>query len=148
VKSSAAPPLWNRGIVGRDEVIVGAHSIRVESFRDLIAWQRSMDLVVKCYKAAAGFPSSETYGLTGQIRRAASSTPANIAEGKGRGFGRAFVNHPQIASGSLCELETHLEIAGRLGLLNPAVEAELRKDTDDIGRLVAALRKSIESALK
>jgi len=91
--------------------------MRVEGFRDLVVWQKAVELVIECYKATRDFPSTERYGLTSQLQRAAVSVPANIAEGKGRGFNGSYVNHLAIANGSLCELETHIEIAKQLGYL-------------------------------
>jgi four helix bundle protein len=87
----------------------------VNSYRDLIVWQKSMDLVVLCYKIAETFPKDEIYGLTSQLRRSAVSIPANIAEGHGReGLGE-YIHFLGIAQGSLRETETHLLIAIRLG---------------------------------
>jgi four helix bundle protein len=78
-------------------------------------WQNSMELVVACYKLSAALPPEERFGLASQIKRAAVSIPANIAEGFGRWNAREFARFLAIASGSLRELETHLLIAGRLG---------------------------------
>jgi len=78
----------------------------VRSYRDLIVWQKAMDLVVQCYNLTKNFPNSELYGLTSQLRRAAVSIPSNIAEGHGRSSTKAYVNHLMIAHGSLMELET------------------------------------------
>jgi four helix bundle protein len=80
----------------------------VQSYQDLTAWQRAMDLVEAVYRATQSWPREELYGLTNQARRAAVSVPANIAEGKGR-FGPAeFLHHLSMATGSLHETETHL----------------------------------------
>ena len=86
----------------------------IESHRDLLVWQKAVDLVVECYEVCQHFPDSERYGLTSQIRRAASSIPANIAEGKARGTTGAFINYLSIADGSLAELDTHWEVSVRL----------------------------------
>ena len=88
------------------------------TIRDLKIWQKSMDLTVESYRASASFPSDEKFGLISQIRRAATSVPANIAEGFGRWNSREFSRFLAIASGSLRELETHLQIAQRLGYLS------------------------------
>ncbi|MDP1797447.1 MAG: four helix bundle protein, partial [Planctomycetaceae bacterium] len=90
----------------------------------------------------------ERFGLISQIQRAAASVPANIAEGKGRGFNRAFVNHLAIACGSLCELETHLELAARLGYLDTTEVRSIQQEIGDVGRLITALRKSVEAAIQ
>ena len=86
-----------------------------ESFRDLVAWQRAMTLVTQVYRATDTFPRREIYGLTNQVRRSAVSVASNIAEGKGRLSKREYVQFLSRARGSLCELETQLEIAVNLG---------------------------------
>ena len=73
----------------------------VRHYTDLIAWQKAMDLVVGVYEATNGFPPSERFGLTNQLRRAAVSVPSNIAEGQGRQSTRDFLRCLSIASGSL-----------------------------------------------
>jgi four helix bundle protein len=87
----------------------------IRSHRDLIVWQKAIDLVVSVYRATEGFPKTETYGLTSQIRRAVTSIPANIAEGQGRRLSKEFVYFLANARGSLWELDTHVEAATRLG---------------------------------
>ena len=116
----------------------------VQRFR---VWQVSVELVVQCYKLSATFPSDERFGLVSQIRRAATSVPANIAEGFGRWNSREFVRFLAIASGSLRELETHLIIASRLGYLaSPAVGPTMRT-IDDLSRMMYRMRqRMIESA--
>jgi four helix bundle protein len=84
----------------------------------LIVWQKAMDLVESVYGETACFPREETYGLTSQIRRAAASVPANIAEGQGRRLPKEFLYFLANARGSLLELDTHLELALRLRYLN------------------------------
>ena len=88
--------------------------IEVKSYLDLTVWQKSMDLVVRCYQLTSQLPKTEIYGLISQIQRAAVSIPANIAEGKGRNHLGDYIRHLSIANGSLKELETHLMIVGRL----------------------------------
>jgi len=88
---------------------------KIESFQDLVVWQKSMDLVIECYQLVQRLPPNEQYGLASQIRRAAVSIPANIAEGFGRWHSKEFVHFLLIANGSLKELETHLLIGKRLG---------------------------------
>src|SRR5688572_17975998 len=89
-----------------------------ESFRDLVAWQKGMALVTDIYRATEEFPSREIYGLTNQLRRAAVSVPSNIAEGKGRLSKKEFVQFLAKARGSLCEVQTQLEISSNLGYLS------------------------------
>src|SRR5262245_33859227 len=88
----------------------------IKSYRDLRVWQDSMTLAVSCYKLSRDFPREEQSGLTSQIRRSATSIPANIAEGHGRENTRTFIQYLRIAQGSLKELETHLTLAERVGL--------------------------------
>src|ERR1041384_3393031 len=92
----------------------------IRSHRDLIVWQKAMDLVMSVYKFTDDFPKRETFGLCSQIRRAATSIPANIAEGQGRRLPGEFLQFLGNARGSLLELDTHLEVALRLGMLPSA----------------------------
>ena len=94
----------------------------VHSYRDLQVWQKATDLVVECYRLSKLLPTTERYGLAGQIQRAAISIPANIAEGHGREHLGDYLHHLSVANGSLMELETHLLITNRLGYLQ---ESEL-----------------------
>ena len=87
----------------------------LKSYRELLVWQKATDFAVECYRFSASFPKAETYGLTSQIRRAAVSIRANIAEGSGRGSRKEYVQFLLIAQGSLKELETHIIIAEKLG---------------------------------
>jgi four helix bundle protein len=79
---------------------------KIESFQDLVVWQKSMDLVTECYQLVQRLPQSEQYGLASQMRRAAVSIPANIAEGFGRWHSKEFIHFLLVANGSLKELET------------------------------------------
>ncbi len=82
--------------------------ISIQSYRDLRVWQKGMDLAEICYLITREFPKEEMYTMTSQIRRAAASIPANIAEGYGREYRREYIQFLRIAQGSLKELETHL----------------------------------------
>lgn len=86
----------------------------INSYKDLIVWQKSMDLVTNIYKLTDNFPKSEIYGLTSQIRRASVSIPSNIAEGRRRGSKADFKHFLIIAYASGAELETQIEISKRL----------------------------------
>ena len=88
-----------------------------ESYRDLIAWRKAMQLVTDIYDATRSFPRDELYGLTNQLRRAAVSVPSNIAEGQARFSSKEFHHFLSLARGSLVEIETHLMIAENLGYL-------------------------------
>ena len=85
----------------------------MQGHKDLIVWQKAMDLVIAVYKLTRGFPKSEVYGLASQMQRAAISIPSNIAEGQGLKQTQAYGRHLAIANGSLAELETQIEIADR-----------------------------------
>jgi four helix bundle protein len=112
-------------------------------YRNLVAWQKAMDLAAAVYRATAQFPREERYGLTSQARRAAASIPSNIAEGQGRrSSDDEFVRFLQIALGSLCELETQLELAVRLGMLEKQGAMPLRSSSDEVGRILNGLIKS------
>ena len=113
------------------------------SYRKLDVWQKAMDLVIECYHAAKRFPREEVYGLISQIQRAAVSVPANIAEGQGREHRKEFLHHLSIAHGSLAELETHLQIAERLNYLNSNDVQSLLTRSEEIGRMINGLRKSL-----
>ena len=79
----------------------------VRSYKDLLVWQKAMDLVIECYRLTKRLPASEAYGLVSQIQRAVVSIPANIAEGPGRDHLGDYVRHISIAKRSVLELETH-----------------------------------------
>ena len=86
-----------------------------QHFKDLVVWQKAMEMVAEVYRLTDSFPKREVYGLTDQIRRAAVSVPSNIAEGQAHHNNREFVHFLRHSLGSLAELETHLNIAERLG---------------------------------
>jgi four helix bundle protein len=112
--------------------------------QDLIVWQKGMDLVVDIYRLTKTFPKSETYALSSQMQRAAVSVPSNIAEGQALKQTQAYLRHLAIASGSLAELHTQLEIAQRLGYL-PAKDNSLAAKVIEVGRLLSGLRSSLFS---
>ncbi len=118
----------------------------IRSHRDLIVWQKSMDLVVNVYRATENFPKAEVYGLTSQIRRAVTSIPANIAEGQGRRLTKEFLYFLANARGSLWELDTLLEPAARLGFLSSEVHEELRSQLDEVGRMLNGLMRSVSNS--
>lgn len=116
----------------------------VKSYRDLLVWQKSMDLTEHCYHATETFPKTETFGLSSQIRRAAASIPANIAEGNGRDHIAEYLHHLSIARGSLMELETHLLLSGRLGFIDVAQLSRVLGETAEIGKMLAGLSASLK----
>ena len=119
----------------------------VQHYRQLEVWQLAMELAEKSYLATRGFPKEELFGLVSQIRRAAVSIPANIAEGQGREHTKEFLNHLSIARGSLMELETHLLLSKRVGFLNQVPLEELLALADRISRMLSGLRKALEKRL-
>jgi len=111
----------------------------IRTYRDLLVWQKAMDLVVISYESAKKPPGHELYGLSAQIQRAAVSIPANIAEGHGRRHRGDYLHHLSIARGSLLELETHFLIAGRLRYLQADDVQLILKSTDELGRMISGL---------
>jgi four helix bundle protein len=103
-----------------------------------------MDLAEACYRLTAGFPKDEKYGLTSQLRRACASVPANIAEGYGRESKGSYTQFLKIAQGSLKELETHLLLAGRLGLAAVEATGPVLASCDSLGRMLRSLIRAIE----
>lgn len=115
-----------------------------KNYRDLIAWQKAMDLVEMAYKATGQFPKEEIYGLTNQLRRAVVSVPSNIAEGQGRNSANDFRRFLAISHGSLREAETQILIAERLHYLNEAQTERLMSLAGEVGRLIQGLSNSLE----
>jgi four helix bundle protein len=117
---------------------------RIDSYRDLRVWKEAMDLAVQCYEATKAFPREEMFGFVTQIRRAASSVPANIAEGYGRESTGSYAHFLRTAQGSLKELETHLLLATRVGLMPETKSEPLIQQSDVVGRMLHGLIRSIE----
>ena len=115
----------------------------VKSYRDLVVWRKAMDAVELIYRLSEGFPKTETYGLTSQIRRAAVSVPSNIAEGQGRKSTKEFLKHLSIAYGSLLEVETQIEIAKRLSYLSQDDCERVFQAVAEIGRLLNGLMSAL-----
>jgi len=118
--------------------------MRSSTHRNLTAWREAMNLVEIVYRATAGFPNSETFGLASQIRRSAISVPSNIAEGAARNSPRELIQFLGVSCGSLAELETQLELAVRLGYLAP--DAEALRQAGRVGRFLTALRNSMRES--
>ena len=109
------------------------------SFKNLLVWQRGMALAEGVYGLAKTFPRHEQYGLCDQMRRAAVSVPSNIAEGCGRGTDRDWAHFLGQALGSLCELETQLELAVRLGYAKADALLPLQGIAQETGKMLVAL---------
>jgi four helix bundle protein len=113
------------------------------SYKDLIAWQKGMELVAMIYDAIEGFPSHEQFGLTSQLRRAAVSVPSNIAEGKAHYSNRDFVRFLRHARGSLAEIETQVLIARQRKYLSAETTTGLAEKLDELGRILSGLINSL-----
>jgi four helix bundle protein len=111
----------------------------MQGFRNLNVWQKADDLTVAVYKITTRFPKEELYALTSQVKRAASSIGANIAEGCGRGSDADFTRFLFIAMGSASELENHLELGRDLGFLSQADYDDLQRRLIEVKRMLAAL---------
>jgi four helix bundle protein len=120
----------------------GGEALMIHSFRDLVVWQKGMDLAVQVYKISEKMPRSEMFGLTSQLRRAAVSVPSNIAEGKAVG-GQSYPHHLKIALGSEAEIQTQVELARRLQMLNDADARAVMDQASEVGRMLAGLFKSL-----
>src|SRR5690606_37491282 len=119
---------------------------RIRSYRDLIVWQSAMALAVGTYDLTRAFPVEERFGLSAQLRRAAVSVPANIAEGHGRVHRGEYVHHLSIAHGSLCEVETMLLLAVELRLGRAANVAVLLETSREVGRMLGGLMRGLRRA--
>ncbi len=117
----------------------------MQSYRDLIVWQKSIDLVTEVYELVKLFPREELYALSSQIRRAAVSIPSNIAEGHNRNSDKEFVQFLCIARGSLGELETQLIIAEKLNYANKEYVDKLLNDCHEIGKMLNSFIKKIKN---
>lgn len=116
---------------------------RIESYRDLVVWKQAIDLTVETYSLTVNWTKHELYGLTSQIRRAATSVAANIAEGYGRDSTGNYQQFLRVAQGSLKEFETHLIIAGRIGIAQQSTVDEMLHKSDGIGRMLRALIRKL-----
>ncbi len=118
---------------------------KIESYGELVVWQQAMDLAVSIYGATRSWPKEELYGLTAQIRRAATSVPANIAEGYSRESRATYQQFLKIAQGSLKELETHLLIAQRVGIASTETVDDLMKLSESVGKLLRLLIRKLST---
>ncbi|PYV45967.1 MAG: diversity-generating retroelement protein bAvd family protein [Acidobacteria bacterium] len=121
--------------------------VSLKSYRDLVVWQKGMDLVVECYRITNLLPKNEIYGLASQIQRAAVSIPANIAEGHGRDHLGDYLHHLSVANGSLMELETHLLLLPRLSYVSSNELERAFTLTDEIGKMLSGLSKSLKGKI-
>lgn len=117
----------------------------IRSYRDLNVWQFGMDLAELAYRITRRFPRDEIYGMTSQIRRAAASVPANIAEGHGRNSRGEYIQFLRVAQGSLKELETHILLAQRIGFATERDVSLLLDLAETTGKMLRALIRSLQA---
>lgn len=117
----------------------------MQRFTEIKVWQRSHALVLQLYRATAGFPADERFGLTSQLRRAATSVPTNIAEGSKRRTSAEYARFLNIAEGSLAETEYLLLLSRDIGYLSGDQAAPLLTEVDEIARMLHHLRLKVES---
>lgn len=118
----------------------------INSFRDLRVWQAAMDLVVEIYELTSDFPRSEEFGLKSQMRRASVSVPSNIAEGHTREHTGDYLHFLSIATGSLGELATQVEVCVRLKYLSPDRVSQVMSHIASLAKQLYALRNSLKRA--
>jgi len=116
----------------------------IKSYKDLVVWQRAMEAVEMTYALAQRLPDDEKFGLISQMKRAAVSVPANIAEGHGSQLRKVYLKHLAIARGSLMELETYVDLVQRLGYVQPVDAEELQKYIDETGKMINGLGKALK----
>lgn len=116
----------------------------IKSYRDLRVWQNAMTLAESCYRVTRSFPKEEMFGLTTQIRRAAVSVPANVAEGHGRENTQSFIQYLRIAQGSLKELETHLLLAERTGVIGDGKIKRPLEQCEELGKMIRSLIRALQ----
>ncbi len=128
---------------GQTTVDTASAAGKIMSHRDLLVWQKAMDLVDSIYDIAEGFPANESYRLTSQITRAVVSVPANIAEGQARSTAKDFANFLSIAKGSLMETETLLTVAVRRGYVSETAASVAFAQITEISKMLTSLRSRI-----
>jgi four helix bundle protein len=115
----------------------------LQHYKDLIVWQKSMDLVLEVYRLTRKYPKVELFSLTNQTQRAVVSIPSNIAEGYGRSTTQDYLRFCYIARGSLNELETHLLIASRLGYLAEVEIPVIQALIEEVSKILNGLIRSL-----
>jgi four helix bundle protein len=116
----------------------------ISSFRDLLVWQKSMDLAERCYRLSRRFPRQDQQVLGYQLRKTSVSIPSNIAEGHGRHYKPVYVSHLWTAHGSGAELETQLELGQRVDIVMAEEADALIVDAQEIGRMLHGLVRSLD----
>lgn len=118
----------------------------MRDFGQFSVWKKARDLVMDIYRESARFPVSEQYGLTSQLRRAAVSVAANIAEGSGRGSDLEFARFLDMAGGSVAETRSHLMLAESLGYLKPEIMERLSEKAVEVGRMLNGLSETLRNS--
>lgn len=119
--------------------------MQIQSYKELVVWQKSMVLCQKVYKLSESFPKTETFGLTSQMRRSAVSIPSNIAEGKYRGTRKDFAQFLRIARGSTAELETQIILTINLGLTKKENLVEIESLIEEISKMLSVLINKLQT---
>ncbi|HUI40361.1 MAG TPA: four helix bundle protein [Terriglobia bacterium] len=114
-------------------------------YRDLVVWQKGIDLAKRIYRATQRFPNEEKFGLVSQMRRAAVSVPSNIAEGQARHTTKEFIQFVSHAEGSLAELDTQLRLGVELGYCPNGESAEIGALIDEVRRMLNGLRRNLSA---
>lgn len=117
--------------------------MKLESYKNLTVYQKAYQLTLDVYKVTKEFPAGEMYGLVSQMRRCASSIPANIAEGYRRAHRKEYIQFIHIALGSCAELETFVSLSKDLAYISAPTFGELYRDQDDVSRLLRGLLASL-----
>jgi four helix bundle protein len=118
------------------------------TFHDLRVWQGAMEFTVKIYRVTQKFPPHELYGVSSQLRRAAVSIASNIAEGKGRSSDKELLQFLSRARGSLCEIQTQLEIAEQLGYLAATDRSDLLQQSEAVGKMLNGMIGKFRQTVK
>jgi four helix bundle protein len=124
-----------------------AEQKKISGYRDLSVWQLGMQIAEQVYETTQDFPKAELYGLTSQLRRAAVSVPANIAEGHAKGFTKDYLRHLAFAVGSLAEVETFVELSVRLGFLRCELADQMNDLIGEERRMLRGLQRSLRTKL-
>lgn len=115
----------------------------MNSYRDLIVWQKSMDVVTLVYKISKLFPDNEKFGLTSQIKRSSVSVPSNIAEGYGRNYTKDYIRFLNIARGSLYEMQTQLQVALNLNFVDESALDEINSLSKEVEKMLNSLIRKL-----
>ncbi|MEI7803014.1 MAG: four helix bundle protein [Bacteroidota bacterium] len=119
--------------------------MRINNYKELIVWQKAVELTVLIYSVVNNFPKEEKFGLISQVTRSSVSIPSNIAEGAGRGSKKEFSQFLSIAMGSCFEMETQLIIANKLGWIDEEKFQDLINRKDEIQKMIFGLKQSLEN---